>query len=299
MVAVFVIFLREGIEASMIVWVLLAFLDQIGQRRYFRDVLFGVAAALIVAAGGAVGIYFTIRNYDGTRFQTIFETGTYLLAAVILTYMTFWMRAHARSIATDLRSKAEDAMDGHKRLGLALLAFQAVGREGLETAIFTLAIVFANGSKGTVWGALGGLVVALCFAAAIYRFGRRINLGLFFKVIGSLLMVFAAGLVADIVENVQSLGWVRVLDHPLWSTSRFLSEGSSLGDVFHSLFGYADQPTALQLICYVVYLAVVIMLFTGFGRHRAASTVETRSASQSPVPPRPRAGGVNPRMPAT
>ena len=297
MVAVFVIFLREGIEASMIVSVLLAFLDQIGQRRYFRDVLFGVAAALVVAAGGAVAIYFTIRNYDGTRFQTIFETCTYVLAAVILTYMTFWMRAHARSIAHDLRSKAEEAMDGHKRLGLGLLAFQAVGREGLETAIFTLAIVFANGSKGAVWGALGGLVVALCFAAAIYRFGRRVNLGLFFKVIGSLLMVFAAGLVADIVENVQSLGWIRILDHPLWSTSRFLAEGSSIGDVFHSLFGYADRPTALQLICYFVYLAVVIALFTGFGRRRATSGAALHSAP-SPAPTH-RSGGVDPRMPAT
>jgi len=259
--AVFVIFVREGIEASMIVSILLAFLDRAGAREHFRDVFIGVGAALVLATGGGTAIYFTIRNYDGTRFQTIFETGTYLLAVVVLTYMTFWMRAHARSLSSELRSRAEQAMGRRERLGLGLLAFQAVGREGLETAIFTLAIVFATGAKGAVWGALGGLVVALGFAFATYKFGRRLNLGTFFTVIGALLMVFAAGLVADIVENVQQLGWIHVFDQQLWNSERVISENSSLGDVFHSLFGYADHPTVLQLLAYAAYLGIVLATF--------------------------------------
>jgi len=98
MLATFVIFLREGIEASMIVAVLLAYLDKIGQRRHFRDIFVGCALAIVLATGGGIVAYVTIRAYAGSRVQTIFETCTYLLAAAVLTYMTVWMRVHARSV---------------------------------------------------------------------------------------------------------------------------------------------------------------------------------------------------------
>ena len=89
MLATLVIFLREGIEASMIVAILLAYLDRLGRREHFKDVFLGVGAALLLAAGGGVAAYLTIKSYDGSRAQTIFETGTYILAAAVLTYMTF------------------------------------------------------------------------------------------------------------------------------------------------------------------------------------------------------------------
>src|SRR5215469_9201551 len=133
MVATLVIFLREGIEASMIVAILLAYLDRMGARRHFRDVFLGVAAALLLAGGGGVVAYLTVTSYDGSRAQAVFETGTYLLAAGVLTYMTFWMRNHARGLSGELRARADAAMSRGARTGLALLAFQAVGREGLET----------------------------------------------------------------------------------------------------------------------------------------------------------------------
>ena len=263
MLATLVIFLREGIEASMIVAILLAYLDRLGRREYFRDVFFGVGAALLLATGGGVAAYLTIRSYDGSRVQTIFETGTFILAAAVLTYMTFWMRNHARSISSELRSKADAAIDGRARWGLALLAFQAVGREGLETVVFTLAIIFSTSTAGALTGAIIGLAGALVIAFFIYRLGHKLNLAKFFTVIGCLLMVFAAGLVADTVENLQELGWVRVLDVPMWHTGQILSEDSSFGDVLHSFFGYSDSPTPLQLIAYVAYLAIAIAAFLG------------------------------------
>ena len=263
MLATLVIFLREGIEASMIVAILLAYLDRIGHREHFKDVLLGVGAALLLAAGGGVAAYLTIRSYDGSRVQTIFETGTFILAAAVLTYMTFWMRNHARSISSELRSKAEAALDGKARWGLGLLAFQAVGREGLETVVFTLAIIFSTSTAGALTGAVIGLAGALVIAFFIYRLGHKLNMARFFTVIGCLLMVFAAGLLADTVENLQELGWVRVLDVPMWHTGQLLSEDSSFGDVLHSFFGYSDAPTPLQLIVYVAYVAVVIAAFLG------------------------------------
>lgn len=261
MLATFVIFLREGVEASMIVAILLAYLDRIGQRRHFRDVLVGVGAAFVLMLGGGVAAYLLLKTYAGSRVQTVFETATFLLAAVVLTYMTFWMQHHARQLSSELRTKAEQALDGRARWGLGLLAFQAVGREGLETMVFTLAIVFASHGNGVIAGGAAGLFVALVLAFAMYRLGTKINVGKFFTVVGALLMVFAAGILADAVENLQQLGWLPVAGPHLWNTSRALAENSSIGDVFHTFFGYADRPTAAQVAVYVIYLAVAITFF--------------------------------------
>jgi high-affinity iron transporter len=263
MLATLVIFLREGVEASMIVAILLAYLNRIGQRKHFRDVFIGVGAALLLAAAGGIAAYETIRSYDGSRVQTIFETATYLVAATVLTYMTFWMRKHARSLSKELRARAEAALDGRARWGLGLLAFQAVGREGLETVVFTLAIVFSTSAAGALSGAVIGLAGSLVIAFVIYRLGHKLNLARFFTVIGVLLMVFAAGLLADAVENLQELGWLPVLDAPMWHSARLLSEESALGDVLHSFFGYSDAPTPLQLLIYVAYLAIVVVAYLG------------------------------------
>lgn len=245
----------------MIVAILLAYLNRMGARRHFRDVFVGVGAALLLAAGGGVIAYKTVTAYDGSRAQAIFETCTYLLAAAVLTYMTFWMRNHARGLSGELRARADAALDRGARTGVALLAFQAVGREGLETVVFTLAIIFSTSTQGALAGAAIGLAISLVIAFFIYRLGHRLNLNRFFRIVGSLLMVFAAGLLVDAVENLQELGWLPLLTTPLWHTGSILSEDSTLGDIAHSFLGYADAPTAAQVIVYVLYLAAALVFF--------------------------------------
>ena len=284
MLPTFVIFLREGVEASMIVAILLAYLDRIGQRRHFRDVLAGVVAAIALMLFGGVAAYLLLKTYAGSRVQTIFESGTYLLAAAVLTYMTFWMQRHARNLSSDLHTRAEQALDGRARWGLGLLAFQAVGREGLETTVFTLAIVFASHGRGVIAGGAVGLAVSMGFAFATYRLGTKINVGRFFTVVGALLMVFAAGILADAVENLQQLHWLPAAGPHLWNTSSALSESSSIGDVFHTFFGYADRPTAAQLAVYVVYLAVAVGFFLK-GRRVPRKPAPVPQASWKPRAP--------------
>lgn len=277
MIPTFVIFLREGIEASMVVAILLSYLDQSGQRRHFRDVFAGVGAAFVLIFAGGVAAYLLISHYDGSRVQTYFETATYLVAAAALTYMTFWMQSHARTIATDLRAKSEAALSGGARLGLGVIAFQAVGREGLETMVFTLAIVFASTTQAAtpvhgqwLWlGAALGLAVALAVAVAVYRLGAKINFRRFFRVIGVVLMFFAAGLLADAVENAQALGWIKVGSGVLWNTRSWVTESSSVGDVMHSLVGYADRPTVAQAVVWVLYVALSVGAFVALSRRRA------------------------------
>jgi len=274
----FVIFLREGIEASMIVAILLAYLNRIGQRRHFRDVFLGVATAFGLIFAGGLAAYFLIKQYDGSNVQTYFETATFLLAAGVLTYMTFWMQNHARGLSQDLQRKSDQALSSGTRFGFAAIAFQAVGREGVETMVFTLAIIFANSKQAAVplngnmlWlGALLGIVVALALAFFIYRLGAKINMRRFFQVLGILLMVFAAGLLADAIQNMQELNWLPFGRGQLWNSSGFVSEASNIGDVLHQLFGYAERPSLLQTLIWISYIAVGISFFIYLGRKRPA-----------------------------
>ncbi len=268
MLASFTIFVREGIEASMIVAILLAYLKKVGQTEYFRYVIVGVVAALLLAASLGVIIYTTVHSYAGTTLQTKIETFTYLLATVVMTYMTFWMRSHSRNLSKDLGVKAEQILEKKAGFSMALMAFQAVGRESLEAMVFTLAIVFASKIEGPAIGAALGTALSLVFAWFVYRLGHRINIAKAFKILGVALMFFAAGLLVDAIQNLQQLGWIPFLNRALWNTGSFLNDQSTLGDIAHSFFGYASQPTLLQLLAYLCYLSVTVSLFLILGRRR-------------------------------
>ena len=274
MIPTFVIFLREGIEASMIVAILMSYLAQIGKREHFRDVYWGVAAAFVLILAGGVAAYVLIRQYNGSNVQAYFETATYVLAAAFLTVMTFWMHKHARTMSKELQARSDLALSKGTRWGLGVLSFQAVGREGLETMVFTLAIVFASSRQAAtpvhgnllLIGAALGLAVALALAFAMYRLGAKLNLRKFFRILGILLMVFAAGLLSDAVQNLQELGWLPFGRHVLWDTSGALSESSNFGDVLHSLVGYAERPTVLQGVVWFLYVVGSIAIFVVLSR---------------------------------
>jgi high-affinity iron transporter len=270
----FVIFLREGIEASMIVAILLSYLSRINQRRHFRDVWLGVAAAMVLVLAGGFGAFFLIKQYEGSNVQTYFETATYVIAAGVLTGMTYWMHKHARTMASELQARSDLALTKGTRWGLGVLSFQAVGREGLETMVFTLAIVFASSRQAAtpvhgnllLVGALLGLGVALALAYAMYKMGAKLNLRKFFRVLGLILMFFAAGLLADAVENFEQLGWLKFGNHVMWNSSGIVTESSSVGDILHSLVGYADRPTIMQGIVWVGYIVFSVAMFITLSR---------------------------------
>jgi high-affinity iron transporter len=286
-----VIFLREGIEASMIVAILLSYLSRINKREHFRDVYLGVAAALVLVLLGGIGAFLLIKQYEGSNVQTYFETATYVIAAAVLTGMTFWMHKHARTMAKELQERSDVALSRGSRWGLGVLAFQAVGREGLETMVFTLAIVFASTRQAAtpvhgdllLVGAALGLAVALGLAYAMYKMGTKLNLKLFFRVLGIVLMIFAAGLLADAVENMQQLGWLTLGNHVMWNSSGLVTESSSTGDVLHSLLGYADHPTVLQAVVWLTYVVISISTFVGLGRGHHRRPPVGEGANSSPT----------------
>ncbi len=258
MIAAFVLFLREGLEASLIVSLLFAALRQLGMTHQMRAVWIGVGLAVLGSLLGGVALYVTIHNYAGSTFQTIFETITYLVAVVLLTTMTFWMQTHSRSMKKEFVAKASASSSG---FALGLLAFSTVGREGLETAVFMLAFAFQTSGLLLLIGAALGLLVAIGLCVMIYRLGYHLDYRLFFRVMGIVLLFFAAGLLGDAIQNMQALNWIALGTTPLWNTAHILSEDSTFGDMLHTFLGYAESPTALQVSIYTAYLLVAGSIF--------------------------------------
>jgi len=273
-VATFVIFLREGIEASLIAAILAAYLTKIGQRPAIKIVVAGMVSAALLAGAAGVAIYATVRTWADTRAQTIFETVMYILAAAILVSMSLWMGRHARTMSSELKSQAEGVLSKGERRGLFFLAFQATGRETIEATVFTLAVLFGPTGKGALLGGAVGLVVAAGIAIAMFKFGVKVNVSTFFKVIGWILTVFGGAMASNAVENLQGLGWLPFLDTPMWNSNGFIDGSSQLGDLLHAFIGYSAQPTPLQLMTFVGYIGTSLWLLSS-QRKRLDRKVQT------------------------
>ena len=258
----FLIFAREGIEGTLICAILLTLLAAAGRRDLFRWVLLGAAVAVAVAAAVGVVLWTVSRDaFVGSTAQAWFETVVFLVAVAVLTYMTFWMRRHARTMGREIRDRAAGAVAGGSALALALIAFVTVGREAIETVLFLLAVAYQTSPLQVLIGAVAGLGLALGVGFAMYRFGVRVNLGKFFTVIGSLLLVVAAGLLANAVQNLQQLGILPGGSMTLWNMSGALPDDKGVGDVLHGLLGYSAAPTLLQLLVWLAFLGTGIWLF--------------------------------------
>jgi len=268
----FLIFLREGLEGSMIVAILLAYLAAGGRRELFRWVYGGTLAALAGSAIVGLLLFVTARSFVGTKAQSWYETATFALAAVVLTYMTFWMKQHGRTISRELRDRADSAITEGSGLALAVGAFVTVGREALETAIFVIAITFQNTAPKLIAGGAVGLALALAMSYGIFSLGVHVNIGRVFTVIGAGLMVVAAGLLADVVQNLQALHVLPGAGHAVWNTGSLIPDASTLGDILHGLLGYAASPTAFQLVAWVTFLVVGLATYL----HRPSVTAVGR-----------------------
>ena len=270
MLPTLVIFFRESLEASLVVGILLAYLRRVERPDQALAVWLGVAAGLAVAVGVGLVAYRLLTAYAGSRLQLVLEGVTYLVAAVLLTYMSFWMQEQSQGLRRELEARVQTALGRGSTAALVLLAAVTVGREGLETVLFTLAIALGARPLALGAGAGLGLLAGLLCSAWLHVLGRRLPLGAFFGVLGILLLLFAAGLLVDGVQNLQALGWLPVAQRVVWHSARLLREHSVVGDLLHSFFGYADRPTLLQVGVYGAFVFTAIPAFLRRGPRRAA-----------------------------
>ncbi len=252
----FLIALREGVEMSLIVGIVLAYLGQTGNLRSARWVWAGVVAAVAVSLG-FLGILNALEaEFEGTT-EALFEGSAMLLASVFLTWMIFWMLRNSRHVGTELRRGIDEALAaGAASWGLFLLVFFAVVREGVELAL----LLFAAPGEGKLAGTVAGLAGAVAIGVVIYAFGRRIDLRTFFRVTGVLLVLFAAGLVTHGVHEFVEAGFVAG-GPELFDLSAYLPDDAGIGGLLRTLFGYSADPTLLEGVAYVGYYLVALVLW--------------------------------------
>jgi len=263
MLAALLIALREGLEAALIVGIVLGYLKKIGLSDHQRAVWAGVALAIAISVAAALSLQAVGTGLEGQAEQ-VFEGTTMFLAAGILTWMVFWMHSQARRIKGHLEAGVRQAVATGRAWGLFSLAFVAVLREGLETALFLTAALFTSTATETIIGALLGLGAAVALGWFIYLGTARLPLASFFQVTGILLIVFAAGLTAHAVHEFTEARVIPPLVEHLWSTKALLDDKSALGSLLRSLFGYNDDPSLIEVLAYLgYYLGVGLGLWRG------------------------------------
>ena len=262
--AAFVIALREGIEAALIVSILLAYLNQLGRQDLSRLIWWGAVIAITISA--AVGtIIFTVGAEFEGKAEEVFEGLVTLTAVGVLTWMIFWMRRQGARIKSELQDKVDSALVAGG-IALAFLAFFAVLREGIETALFLFAAakgtaVDAGGVGAQLVGALLGLALAVFLGVLLYRGGIRMNLRSFFRLTGGILIVVAAGLFSFAVHELQAAGWFPFLESTAFDLSATLPDDSGIGAVMRGLLGYNAEPTVLEVFAWLGYIVVVGALY--------------------------------------
>ncbi|MFO7696526.1 MAG: FTR1 family protein [Anaerolineae bacterium] len=262
----FVIGLREGLEAALIMGIVLGILRRIGRPEQGRQVWAGVFSAIVVSVAAGILLGRLGVAFEG-RAEQIFEGLTMLAAAGVLTWMIFWMRRQGRQTNSALEQSTLEALATGANRMLFGLAFVAVVREGLETALFLTAAAFNASSSQILLGAIAGLALATLLGWAIYAGGKRLNLRAFFGATGLLLLLFAAGLLAHGVHELQEAAILPVALEQLWDLRPILSEESGLGTVLKTLFGYNANPSLLEVLAYGAYITIVVVaLITGSRR---------------------------------
>lgn len=257
--AAFLIALREGLEAALIVGIVLAVLRRLGRPGYRGTVWAGVVAATVLSALGALGLN-ALGIVLEDRSEGIFEGATMLLAAGILTWMVFWMQRQGRGIRAGLEADVRRAVSSGARRLLWTLSFMAVLREGLEMALFLTAASF-QAEVEQVWvGALFGLIAAIGLGWLFFAVGKGLNLRLFFGMTGLLLLLFAAGLVGRGIHELQDGGMLPTIVDHLWDINSILDEKGPLGLFLRSLLGYNGNPSLLEVAAYTLYLGGVVVL---------------------------------------
>ncbi len=256
--------LREGVEAALIVSIVLAYLARTGNRARFGAVWAGTVGAILLSILLGVAIFVTIGEF-GSPYEQLFESGTMLIAAAIVTGMLFWMRREAGAVRGKLIQRVDQAIGEGGVLSLSLLAFTAVIREGIETSVFLVGQVQAAASSGgqllVLLGAVVGLLLAAALGVGFYHGSRRINLGVFFRWTGIGLIFVAAGLVSRGLHELIEIDVIRFGTAPVFDLRGLMPDETGIGAILHAILGYSAAPEALVLAAYLAYLATVLVLY--------------------------------------
>ena len=284
MLIAFLIMLREGIEAALIVGIVASYLSQTGRARTLPLVWSGVVLASVLCLALGIGLNLASEEFPQKQ-QELFEGIVAVIAAGILTSMVFWMRRAARSIKAQLHDSVDAALQpGGSGLALVAMVVLAVGREGLESVFFLLAAFEQSEGPSVPAGTILGVLGAVAVGYGIYRGGVRLNLRAFFRWTGLFIVFVSAGLLASALRAFHEAGLWNGLQDPAFDLSAVLPNDSVAGTLLTGLFGYNDTPTVGEVVVYLAYLAITLSLFAAGQRQPAAPRRAARGTVIAQLP---------------
>jgi high-affinity iron transporter len=260
--------LREGVEAALILAIICAYLARTGNRSQFPRIFLGAGLAVALSAVFGIAIYVTVGSFP-EPYEQLFEAATLILAAGVVTWMLFWMRRQAGNVRGELHAAIDRALDAGSANALAVLAFVAVIREGVETSLFLVGQAAAaaadGGAASVLLGATVGLAIAVVLGVGFYHGSRRLNLATFFRWTGVALVFIAAGLLSHAVHELIEIGVITVGTQTLFDLSAVLPHaaegGNLLGQFLAALFGYTSTPEVTTFVVWLTYVVVVLTLY--------------------------------------
>jgi high-affinity iron transporter len=284
MLPTFVIGLREGVEAALIVGIVAAFLRQEGRRDALRWMWVGVGCAVAICVAAGVALELVSQNLP-QRQQEMLETVIGAVAVAAVTFMIVWMRRNARGLRRALEGRASDALAQGSVIALVAMAFFAVIREGFETSVFLLAAFDSSTNPAAAGsGAILGVFLAVGIGYGIYRGGIRLNLSRFFRITGLVLVLVAAGLVATALHTAHEAGWLDSLQSQAVDLRWLVAPGTVRASLLTGLFGFQPRPVTAEAIGYLLYaipMAIYVLWPSGFRprRERAPQPVPAGRAA--------------------
>jgi high-affinity iron transporter len=283
LIPTYVIGLREGLEAALIVSIVAAFLRRQGQREALRFVWLGVGLAVLLCTAVGVALQLFDEQLPQSQQEQL-ETVVGICAVAIVTFMIVWMRRNAAGLRGEIERDAAAALAAGSVAGLVAMAFFAVLREGLETAVFLLAAFQASGNALTAGlGALLGILTAVVIGAGLYRGGIRINLARFFKVTAVFLVLIAAGLLASAVHTAHEGGWLNSFQGQALDLSWLVVPGTVTSSLLTGMLGLQPLPTVGEVGAYLIY-AVPMLAFVLWPQRRAPAKPPTDQSRRASAP---------------
>ncbi len=261
MINVFIITLREGVEIAVVLAVILAYIKQLGQTKESVKVWLGAGAAALISVLAAIGIFFILGTTEVEGFQAVLEGTLKIVAVMMLTWMTIWMKQQGGSVGRELKRQIQVALSYGSVWTLASLAFISVIREGIETVLFIVGSTQGSSTLTTVYGSILGFGISAILGYIIYRGTHRLPLKTFFSTMSVLLIVMAAGLLSGGIHEFQELHLLPIGIEQVWSTKAILDESSMAGVIMKAIFGYTDSPNLVQLVAYWTYLASTFYIY--------------------------------------
>ncbi len=275
MLASFLLSLREGLEAALIIGIVLGVLVKLKRTNLNGVVWRGVGLAALLSLLAAIALNLLGMEFEG-KGEEIFEGVAMLLAAGVLTWMIFWMQKHGGTLKNEIEAQTNQAALGNGQKALFALAFLAVFREGIELALFLLAARLTSSPLQTVLGALLGLIGAAILGWILFTSTMKLSLHNFFGATNILLIIFAAGLVGLGVHEFNEAGVIPSVIEHVWDVNGVLSDKSEMGLILKALVGYNGNPSLTEVGAYISYLAVLIAILLTQRRKQSPVKVTTR-----------------------